>query len=233
MGVDEFRKEFEKFLNELMDSTKRLAEDVEKLLDSGSAKEAYRVWRERSREIVRKLKEYIERLEKMGEDIDEKTMREIVNEFRDRVNEAVEEVSKIFSDIMKRFKEFDVDLMVSLPLYRVPRVVIRSVEDTFNSMAEIFKSIEEAVEEGLENVARGRLSNVISARIGRKELELIDQLVDAGIFRSRSEAIAYFVRRGVESSKEWIEKALEKAKKIRELQESIRKELEDLDKDSG
>jgi len=37
--------------------------------------------------------------------------------------------------------------------------------------------------------------------------------------------VAFFTRRGIEASKEWIEKALEQAKKIKELQEAIRKEL--------
>ncbi len=232
MSADKFKKEFEEFLNELRNRIRNLAADVEKLLDSGNVREAHRVWREKSREIVSELKEYIERLEKMSEDIDEKTMKEIVDEFKDKVNEAIKEVSSVFSDIMKRFKKTDVGLIMPFPFCRVSKVFMRSFDDIFNSMAEIFRSIEEAVEESLEDVARGRLSNVISARIGKKELELIDQLVDAGVFRSRSEAIAYFVRRGVESSREWIEKTLEKIKKIKELQESIRKELEDLDKNN-
>lgn len=233
MSADEFRKEFEKFLDELRNRVRNLAADVEKLLDSGDVREAHRVWRERSRKVVKELKEYVEKLEKMSESIDEKIMREIVSEFKDRVNEVIEEVSNIFNDIVRKFKRADVELVVSLPFWRckVPRIFIRSFEDIFDSMAEIFKSIEEAMER-LEDVARSKLSNVISARIGKKELELIDQLVDAGVFRSRSEAIAYFVRRGIESSKEWIEKTLEKIKKIKELQESIRKELEDLDKNN-
>jgi Arc/MetJ-type ribon-helix-helix transcriptional regulator len=56
-------------------------------------------------------------------------------------------------------------------------------------------------------------------------LEVIDQLIDIGIFRSRSEAVAYFVKKGIEASKELIEKALEQAKRIRELRESIKKEF--------
>lgn len=228
---DEFRKEFEKLLNELKGSVERLAVDIEKMLDGGNIREAYRIWRERSREVIRKLKERVDELEKMGESIDEKTVREIVSEFKDKIDEVVKEVSDVFNSILKRFREFDVDVAVPLSLHRVPKIFVRTFEDVFNSVVEAFEDVEEAIEEGLKSAARGGLSSVISARIRRKELELIDRLVDAGIFRSRSEAIAYFVRRGVESSREWIEKALEQAKKIRELQDSIRRELGDIDKD--
>lgn len=228
---DEFRKEFEKLLNELKGSVERLAADIEKMLDGGNIREAYRIWRERSREVIRKLKERVDELEKMGESIDEKTVREIVSEFKDKIDEVVKEVSDVFNSILKRFREFDVDVAVPLSLHRVPKIFVRTFEDVFNSVVEAFEDVEEAIEEGLKSAARGGLSSVISARIRRKELELIDRLVDAGIFRSRSEAIAYFVRRGVESSREWIEKALEQAKKIRELQDSIRRELGDIDKD--
>ncbi|MCS7112231.1 MAG: hypothetical protein N3D82_02670 [Ignisphaera sp.] len=228
---DEFRKEFEKLLNELKGNVERLAADIEKMLDGGNIREAYRIWRERSREVIRKLKERVDELEKMGESIDEKTVREIVSEFKDKIDEVVKEVSDVFNSILKRFREFDVDVAVPLSLHRVPKIFVRTFEDVFNSVVEAFEDVEEAIEEGLKSAARGGLSSVISARIRRKELELIDRLVDAGIFRSRSEAIAYFVRRGVESSREWIEKALEQAKKIRELQDSIRRELGDIDKD--
>ncbi len=66
---------------------------------------------------------------------------------------------------------------------------------------------------------------MVSARIGVKELEVIDQLIDIGIFRSRSEAVAYFVKKGIEASRELVEKASEQAKRIKELRESIKREF--------
>ncbi|MEM1677942.1 MAG: ribbon-helix-helix domain-containing protein [Ignisphaera sp.] len=231
MNSDEFRKEFEKLLDELRESVKKLTLEVERLLDAGNVREAYRVWRERSRTITKEFNEYIEKLKSMDGGIDEKSMEEVVKEVRERVEEVVEEISKSFNYILKRFGESSTNRTVSPPIYRAPKIFIGTVEDVFNSIMHIFKGIEEAIEESLKSV-RDRLDSVVSARIRKRELDVIDQLVDAGIFRSRSEAIAYFVRRGIESSREWIEKALEKAKKIRELQESIRRELNDLDKNN-
>lgn len=232
MDVEEFRKEFENLLNELRKKFKDLIMDVERLLDSANVREAYRVWKEGSRSIVKEFREAVERLEKISEGVDEKTLREIINEFRDRIDETIGDISKAFNSILEKVKEIDTSLVISVPGFsRSSKIFIRSFEDIVNSVADIFEDIEEVIEEGLRSIARSRLSNVISARVRRRELELIDQLVDAGIFKSRSEAVAYFVRRGIESSREWIERALEQVKKIKELQDAIRKELHDLDED--
>ncbi|MDW8010874.1 MAG: ribbon-helix-helix domain-containing protein, partial [Sulfolobales archaeon] len=96
----------------------------------------------------------------------------------------------------------------------------RSVEDVVEGISRILESLQQ----GLGSVP-GRASQVVSVRVRDRDLEVIDQLVDAGIFKSRSDAISYFARKGIEASREWIGKALEQAKKIKELQESIRREL--------
>ena len=61
--------------------------------------------------------------------------------------------------------------------------------------------------------------------IGAKELEIVDQLVDIDVFKSRGEAVVYFIKKGIEASRELIKKTLEQTEKIRELRESIKKEF--------
>ncbi|MEM4627825.1 MAG: hypothetical protein QXX37_06050, partial [Ignisphaera sp.] len=100
MNSDEFRKEFEKLLDELRESVKKLTLEVERLLDAGNVREAYRVWRERSRTITKEFNEYIEKLKSMDGGIDEKSMEEVVKEVRERVEEVVEEISKSFNYIL-------------------------------------------------------------------------------------------------------------------------------------
>jgi len=63
-------------------------------------------------------------------------------------------------------------------------------------------------------------------RIRDEDLKVIDSLVDGGVFRSRSEAVAFFTRKGIECSKEWIEKIRDKLEEIRRLQEEVRSEIE-------
>ena len=62
-----------------------------------------------------------------------------------------------------------------------------------------------------------------------RDLEVIDMLVEAGIFRSRSEAVAYFTHRGIEASKEWLEQVKGKVEELRKLREEVRMSLEELD----
>jgi hypothetical protein len=51
------------------------------------------------------------------------------------------------------------------------------------------------------------------------------EVVDIDVFKSRGEAVAYFIKKGIEASRELIKKTLEQTEKIRELRESIKKEF--------
>ncbi|MEM1817088.1 MAG: M protein, partial [Desulfurococcaceae archaeon] len=53
-----------------------------------------------------------------------------------------------------------------------------------------------------------------------------DELVEAGVFKSRSEAVAFFTKKGIEASRDWLEKVREHLTKIKELREQVKKELE-------
>ncbi|MFN4046447.1 MAG: ribbon-helix-helix domain-containing protein, partial [Acidilobaceae archaeon] len=93
------------------------------------------------------------------------------------------------------------------------------------------KEVGEALKSALEEVRRAAESvsaaTVISSiRLREEDAKVVDELVDAGIFKSRSEAVAFFVRKGIEASKEWLEKVRENIRKIRELQEEVKRELE-------
>jgi Arc/MetJ-type ribon-helix-helix transcriptional regulator len=55
----------------------------------------------------------------------------------------------------------------------------------------------------------------ISSQIPESEARIIDILVKAGIFKNRSEAVAFFVHRGIESSKELLYNTKKQAKEIK------------------
>lgn len=89
--------------------------------------------------------------------------------------------------------------------------------------------IEEVLREALSSAGRilSKTSEVISSvRIPESDARIIRLLVDAGIFRSRNDALAFFVHKGIEASREWLEKVKDRLEKIKELQEEMRKELE-------
>ncbi len=93
----------------------------------------------------------------------------------------------------------------------------------------IGKTVAKVIEESLETLeqAVGRVSTtVLSVRISDEDLRILDSLVEGGVFRSRSEAVAFFTHRGIECSKEWIEKVKGKLEEIRRLQREIRSEID-------
>ncbi|MGD0298930.1 MAG: ribbon-helix-helix domain-containing protein [Bryobacteraceae bacterium] len=72
------------------------------------------------------------------------------------------------------------------------------------------------------NKGEGR-GNVVMVRLGDEALERVDQLVEATLFSSRSEATAYLVGAGIESQQELFDRLGTHTKEIRKLKEQLRK----------
>jgi len=64
--------------------------------------------------------------------------------------------------------------------------------------------------------------NVIMARVDKDVAEKIDQLVDAGLFKSRSESAAFLIAEGVKARKELFDKIDEKIRQIQKLKGELK-----------
>ncbi|MFZ8854780.1 MAG: hypothetical protein ACO2OQ_01280 [Thermofilaceae archaeon] len=149
--------------------------------------------------------EEVEELEDLSEDLLE-DLEDGVEELLERTEEARR---------LARPREVRREIRIEIPEIRLP-------------------DIGRIVEESLSAAWRSSPSAVVSStRILQADLKVIDALVEAGVFRSRNEGIAYFVHRGIECSREWLEKIRAKVEEIRRLQEEIQKELEGFRKEEG
>jgi len=83
---------------------------------------------------------------------------------------------------------------------------------------EIVKSIRGALKEK-------ERENVIMTRLNDDDLEKIDALVEVELFKSRSEAVAYFIHEGVKARKDLFEKVTPTVEKIRQLKKEARETL--------
>src|SRR5579863_5297897 len=63
----------------------------------------------------------------------------------------------------------------------------------------------------------------VMVRLSDEALERVDQLVEATLFSSRSEATAYLVGAGIESQQELFDRLGTHTKEIRKLKEQLRK----------
>jgi len=221
---ESIRKKIDEIMREIEDRVSELTKQVEDLVDKGEVRRAYRLWRSESRRLIRDIERDLESIEDMLRGLNRDVAEEIMKEVRDRVDHVLDKMTDLAKRLGLRIERRKLKPVV---IEFIPAVG-EAISDIMENVMNVLEDVREELEDRLEEIAESfKTTQVVSVRIRGRDLEIIDQLVDAGIFKSRSEAIAFFTRKGIEASKQWIEKALEQAKKIKELQESIRRELEE------
>ena len=91
----------------------------------------------------------------------------------------------------------------------------------------IHRSGVESIGENLKQTLQGALSareNVVMVRLNRESLGRLDELVEAGVVSSRSEAAAFLIGEGAKAKAELCERISDKIAHIRR----VKKELQDL-----
>ncbi len=82
------------------------------------------------------------------------------------------------------------------------------------------KVIVAALGHGLE----GR-ENVVMTRLNDDDLAKIDALVEVEVFKSRSEAAAFFIKEGINARKDLFERVMKTVDQIKELKEKAKESL--------
>lgn len=67
--------------------------------------------------------------------------------------------------------------------------------------------------------------NVVMTRLNDDDLKQIDALVEVEVFKSRSEAVAFFIKEGIQARKDLFQKVMPTVDQIRELKEQAKKSL--------
>jgi hypothetical protein len=67
--------------------------------------------------------------------------------------------------------------------------------------------------------------NVVTTRLNDETLERIDALVEIELFKSRSEATAFFIAEGMNSRGDLFERVMPTMEKIRQLKEELKQSL--------
>ena len=86
------------------------------------------------------------------------------------------------------------------------------------------EKIKEKIMMKLDETLEGR-SNVVMTRLNDDDLKQIDALVEVEVFKSRSEAAAFFIREGMQACEDLFHKVMPTVNKIRELKEQAKKSL--------
>ena len=71
----------------------------------------------------------------------------------------------------------------------------------------------------------GDRGNVVMTRLNDVDLERIDALVEVEVFKSRSEAAAFFIKEGIQARSDLVQKVMPTVDKIRELRKQAKESL--------
>ncbi|MEM3714921.1 MAG: hypothetical protein QW128_08105 [Thermoprotei archaeon] len=149
-----------------------------------------------------------------------------------KLDDMINELNYLLRDMSENIRESLEDLrdLVSESRARIKRAIRRGqgiISVGIRSLPDVGKIINDAMEIAKRSIEEAT-TVISSVRIPESDARIIDELVNAGLFRSRNEALAFFVHKGIESSKELLDKVNERVTRIKELQDEIRKELDQL-----
>lgn len=91
------------------------------------------------------------------------------------------------------------------------------------------ESIGENIRDTIQGM-RGSRDNVVMVRVDKASLDRLDELVEAGIMGSRSEAAAFLIAEGIKARQPLFDRIGEKIQEIRQAKEELRQMV---DEDGG
>ena len=111
--------------------------------------------------------------------------------------------------------------------------VIRGVETMGKGLTEVGRGVRDAATAGVENVretVRNRIpadrqtrDNVVMVRVDKDSLDRMDDLIEAGVVGSRSEAANYLITEGIKSRAQYFDVVASKVEEIRRAKEELRR----------
>ncbi len=174
---------------------------------------------------------YVNKLHSGFENMDEDEDRE--DEYESEEQDEREEEWKEFRESMKEWKDQYKDLL----------------RDWKDRIGDWKNQIEDNVAHGaafhfdfptppippippIHSMSAGR-ANVVASRISDEDIRLIDMLVEAGIFSTRSEAVAYLVSEGIKARRDTFDRVSTSLEEIRKTRREAEKQVEKLKEEIG
>ena len=97
---------------------------------------------------------------------------------------------------------------------------------------DVAESIGENIRDTVQGM-RGSRDNVVMVRVDKASLDRLDELVEAGIMGSRSEAAAFLISEGIKARQPLFDRIAEKIQDIRRAKEELRQMVEEDGDTSG
>ena len=104
--------------------------------------------------------------------------------------------------------------------------VDKAVRNALGKSGDVAASVSDSIRDTIKTV-RDTRDSVVMVRVSRESVDKLDELVDAGLANSRSEAAAFLITEGVTARADLYDKIAEQTEVIRTAREKLRKLLEE------
>ena len=104
--------------------------------------------------------------------------------------------------------------------------VNKTVRGAIVKGVDVAESIGENIRDTVQGV-RGSRDNVVMVRVDKASLDRLDELVEAGIMGSRSEAAAFLISEGIKARQPLFDRISEKIREIRRAKEELRQMVDE------
>ena len=245
---DVIKKRDYKALRELMEDIRALREELHTGLRSLIFRNRMK-FRELCWNLRKESYSFINSIEREERSEVRDEIRSIFEDSRDRIEEIIEDYRERMRDLSDALKELSTMIKYHFRIHPKvttlsPRSIMVMKTDMLNEVGQfldigmkriedIMERLQKALKSAFEITPEGREESTVvsSIRLSKSDLEIIDCLVEVGVFRSRSEGVAFFTHKGIEASREVLERLREKMNEIRRLHSEVKKELESIFKE--
>ena len=104
--------------------------------------------------------------------------------------------------------------------------VDKAVRSALGKSGDVAASVSDSIRDTIKTV-RDTRDSVVMVRVSRESVDRLDELVDAGLANSRSEAAAFLITEGITARSDLYDKIAEQTEVIRNAREKLRKLLEE------
>ena len=104
--------------------------------------------------------------------------------------------------------------------------VNKTVRDAIVKSVDVAERMGENIRDTVQGM-RGNRDNVVMVRVDNASLDRMDELVEAGILGSRSEAAAFLIGEGIKARQPLFDRISEKIQDIRRAKEELRQMVEE------
>lgn len=104
--------------------------------------------------------------------------------------------------------------------------VNKTVRDAIVKSVDVAERMGENIRDTVQGM-RGNRDNVVMVRVDKASLDRMDELVEAGILSSRSEAAAFLIGEGIRARQPLFDRIAEKIQEIRRAKDELRQMVEE------